>query len=128
MKTVDEITVEQWKQWKQRRKGTDWEGAFERLWHDIAPDNMPKRQHRFAPSRKWAFDFCWPERMVAVEIEGCTWQKGRHTSGKGYQADCEKYNAATLLGWRVLRYTGTDLKQRSADMLAEITKLLNAKG
>ena len=29
----------------------------------------------------------------------------RHTTVGGYAKDCEKYNAAALLGWRVLRYT-----------------------
>ncbi len=43
--------------------------------------------------------------MVAVEIEGGIWTGGRHTRGKGYQGDMEKYNAAQLYGWKVLRYT-----------------------
>ena len=43
--------------------------------------------------------------MVAVEVEGGVWTGGRHTRGKGFEADCEKYNAATERGWRVLRVT-----------------------
>lgn len=65
----------------------------------------PTREHRFAAPRRWRFDFAWPERMVAVEVEGGTYVRGRHSRGAGFAADCEKYNTAVLLGWRVLRVT-----------------------
>lgn len=65
----------------------------------------PVREHRFAPPRKWAFDLCWMGPMVAVECEGGTWSKGRHTTGKGFDADCRKYAEASLRGWLVIRCT-----------------------
>ena len=61
------------------------------------------REHRFHPSRRWRFDFAWVEHRVALEVEGSVWARGRHTRGKGYLSDIEKYNEATLLGWKVLR-------------------------
>jgi very-short-patch-repair endonuclease len=70
----------------------------------------PQREYKFAPKRRWRFDFAWPELMLAVEIEGGVWSGGRHTSGVGFTADCEKYNEATILGWRVLRVTGQQVK------------------
>lgn len=71
----------------------------------------PKTEHRFHPTRKWAFDYAWPERLVAVEIEGAIWSHGRHTRGAGFTKDMEKYNAAGLLGWRVFRFSPSDLKK-----------------
>ena len=65
-----------------------------------------EREYRFCPSRRWRFDFAWPDRMIAVELEGGIWTGGRHTRGSGFSRDLEKYNWAALLGWRVLRYTG----------------------
>jgi very-short-patch-repair endonuclease len=65
----------------------------------------PVREHRFHPSRRWRFDFAWPAAMLAVEVEGGSWIHGRHVRGRGFAADCDKYNAAVLLGWRVLRFT-----------------------
>ena len=59
-----------------------------------------------ADLRDWRFDFAWPDRGLAVEVEGGTWSGGRHTRGGGFEGDCEKYNAAALLGWKVLRFTG----------------------
>lgn len=65
----------------------------------------PRTEHRFAPPRRWRFDFAWPDHMVAVEVEGGSWVSGRHTTGKGFEADCEKYAEAAILGWRVIRVT-----------------------
>ena len=50
------------------------------------------------------FDFAWPQHMIAVEIEGGTWNQGRHVTGAGFAKDCEKYNLAALDGWSVYRF------------------------
>ncbi len=72
--------------------------VYEYLFHK--PEEGKKR-------RLWRFDFAWPELMIAVEIEGGTYsvKKSRHTTGKGFDADCIKYNCATEQGWRVFRYS-----------------------
>ena len=67
--------------------------------------DKPEREFKFCSCRRWRFDFAWPCSKLAVEIEGGTWSGGRHTTGAGYAKDLEKYNCATLLGWRVLRFT-----------------------
>lgn len=66
----------------------------------------PIRNYRFAPPRFWRFDFAWPERgLIAVEIEGGVFIHGGHSRGVDFTDDCEKYNIAALLGWRVYRFT-----------------------
>ena len=67
---------------------------------------LPEREYRFAPPRRYRFDFAWPDFMVAAEIEGGTWSGGRHTRPVGFENDCVKYNLATFAGWRVYRFTG----------------------
>ncbi len=74
----------------------------------------PIREHRFAPPRRWRFDLAWPSLRLALEIEGGTWTGGRHVRGKGYERDCEKYNAAGLAGWTVLRATTAMLRDGRA--------------
>ena len=72
----------------------------------------PIREFRFCEGRRWRCDFVWifpPERFplkgVILEIEGGIFSKSRHTSGKGFTADAEKYNEAALMGFIVLRVT-----------------------
>ena len=38
-------------------------------------------------------------------MEGGTFSGGRHSRGRGFEADAEKYAEAAILGWRVLRVT-----------------------
>ncbi len=68
------------------------------------------REFRFHPVRKWRFDFI-VGKDIAIEVEGGTWNGGRHTRGKAFEGDCTKYNTATLFGWRVFRFT-TDMVKR----------------
>lgn len=66
----------------------------------------PARQHRFmAPEREFRFDFSWPERMLAVEVDGGTHVNGAHNRGHHYESDCVKFAEAAWRGWRVLRVT-----------------------
>jgi len=75
---------------------------------------IPVREHRFAPPRRWLFDWAFPLQKLAIEQEGGAWTGGRHTRGKGYVADMAKYNAATIAGWRVLRFTPQQIADGSA--------------
>jgi len=72
-----------------------------------------EHEYRFHPTRKWRFDYANFDLKVAIEIEGGVWSNGRHTRGKGYIGDMEKYNNAQLLGWVVLRYTHEQLQQQA---------------
>lgn len=86
----------------------------------------PVEEYRFAPPRRWRFDFAWPALLLAVEIEGGVWRGGRHTRGAGYyQADAEKYNAAAVAGWTVLRYTSVDVSRWTA--AAEVLRVLQSR-
>ena len=84
----------------------------------------PDREYRFAPPRRWRFDFAFIELSLAVEVEGGTWIPGggRHQRGTGFEDDCRKYNQAALLGWMVLRFTGKMVK--SGEALETIEKAL----
>ncbi|BBM66335.1 hypothetical protein VA249_29810 [Vibrio alfacsensis] len=81
--------------------------------------DMPESEYRFHETRKWRFDFAYPQQQLAIEVEGGTWSNGRHTRGKGYEADCEKYNTAGLRGWTVLRFTGDMIKKGMAVKMIE---------
>jgi len=61
-------------------------------------------EYRFC-KRRWRFDYAIPDKKIAIEIEGGVWISGRHNRASGFLKDMEKYNTATILGWRVLRFT-----------------------
>ncbi|MBU3681616.1 MAG: hypothetical protein FGM16_06730 [Flavobacterium sp.] len=75
--------------------------------------NCPESEWKFHDKRKWKFDFAFVQHKVAIEIEGGVWSNGRHTRGSGFVKDMEKYNAAAELGWRLLRFTPSDLGKNS---------------
>lgn len=73
-----------------------------------------EREFRFHPLRRWRFDYAWPASLVALEIEGGQFVKGRHQRPTGFEKDCEKYNAASILGWTVIRATTTMVRDGRA--------------
>ena len=77
------------------------------VWLMQNPDIPPcERDYRFAPPSKWRFDICWPAHKVAMEIEGALSAGRRPQKISGFIKDCEKYEAAMVLGWRVYRVPG----------------------
>src|SRR3990167_2646458 len=77
----------------------------------------PTAEYRFAPPRRWRFDYAWPLHKIALEGEGGAWTRGRHTRGSGFIRDMAKYNQAALLGWRVFRVTPDQLLAKGPDLL-----------
>jgi len=93
------------------KKISEGEALFNFYWRTLAqPLPAPVNGHRFHDTRNWQLDCAWPDRKLAVEIDGGEFVRGRHTRGLGFQNDCEKINAAIDAGWRVYRYTLTMLR------------------
>lgn len=85
---------------------------------------FPVPEHKFHSSRKWRFDFAFLESKVALEVDGGTWIQGRHSRGSGIAGDMAKFNAAALLGWRILRVTPQELcMQETVNMVKEAINL-----
>jgi very-short-patch-repair endonuclease len=102
---------------------------FARVWQNTFPHlPRPVLEHRFHPVRRWRFDLAWPELQIAVEIDGGQFVKGRHLQPRGFQADCEKLNAAALHGWSVLRYTTRDVQTRTVQIVEETAILVRRGG
>lgn len=90
----------------------------------IYPDTVA--EYKFCETRKFRFDFYIPSLNCAIEYEGILSAKARHTSITGFSKDCEKYNLACVLGFKVLRYTALNLNNVLND-LTELKKLLTTK-
>jgi very-short-patch-repair endonuclease len=91
---------------------------------------VPVRELKFCDDRRWRFDFAYPDRKLAVEIEGGTGRvRGRHVRPAGFRSDCEKYNAAAMLGWRVLRFPGAAvISGEAVDKLKRVLDEMNTTG
>jgi hypothetical protein len=96
----------------------------------------PVRQLKFALDvrRKWAWDFAWPQFMVAVELQGLVveaignrrYVRGGHGTVPGMINDMEKLNAGVLLGWSPLWFAQNHV--RSNDAIAVTQRVLVVKG
>lgn len=67
-------------------------------------------EFRFAKPRLFRADIHLIGKNILIEYEGLMAEKSRHTSLKGYTVDCEKYNLAVYLGFKVFRYTVLNYK------------------
>jgi len=71
----------------------------------------PTRELQIIAQRRFRWGFAWPERRLAVEVQGDIWRRtnaGRsagHANPSRIAKDYEKHNLVTLLGWRVLYFT-----------------------
>lgn len=110
------------------------EKKFTWLWvHVVKGPTDVVLQHKFCSTRRWQFDFAHVPTRVAIEIEGGTGFvksktgksiRGHHVNQDGYANDCEKYNSAALLGWRVFRLTS---KMVTADQLEIIARFIRVQ-
>lgn len=96
------------------------------------------KELEFCPGRKWRFDYALPEVKIAVEVEGGTYKTrtyrnkdgvlitttgGRHNSATGFLGDMEKYNSATVLGWRLIRVVPAELlTNKTIDLIRQTIK------
>jgi very-short-patch-repair endonuclease len=97
---------------------SDLETLLEKQLLDIGVEDFV-REHRFHPVRRWRFDFAWPDRLFAVEVDGGTMNFGRHNRPGGFAKDAEKMNTATLMGWRILRFDAAMVKDETAITVIE---------
>lgn len=75
--------------------------------------------HPFGP---WRVDLAFPERKVAVEVDGWAW----HVDPERFRTDRRKQNALVREGWNPLRFTWHDLVGQPARVVAEIAGTLAA--
>lgn len=69
----------------------------------------PQREFKFHEERGWRFDYAWPDRKLAVEVQGMP-----HRIRERFLADVEKLAMAQIYGWRVLLVAGQDVRSGRA--------------
>jgi len=70
----------------------------------------------FTTERKWRADIIARkqdvDRIAVIEIQGGSWNSGRHTRGKGYADDLRKSNCVNFEGQTFLAFTYEMLEDR----------------
>jgi very-short-patch-repair endonuclease len=92
-------------------------GALEtQMARDIQWVGLPKpeTQYMWHPTRKFRADFAYPAIKLLIEVDGGTWANMGHSRGSGIEKDRIKDVEALILGFKVLRVTGTMVKDGSA--------------
>lgn len=74
------------------------------------------KEYKGIPNRKFRFDYFLPDFNIAIEYEGIYGGKSRHTNVTGYTNDTRKYNLAVINGYRVLRYTASNVGELYNDL------------
>jgi hypothetical protein len=79
-----------------------------------------KKEFKFSGKRKFRFDFAIMDSVLisrtGIEYDGLNSEKSRHTTLKGFTRDTEKFNLASLEGWKILRYTSLNYKNVIKDL------------
>lgn len=65
-------------------------------------------------------DFAYPDARLAIEADGYRWHSGRIR----WDHDRARRNRLTLLGWRIIHITWTDLTRRPATMIDAVARAL----
>ena len=81
----------------------------------------PEPEHEVLDGR-YRVDFAWPERRVAVEVDGYE----HHSSWDDFRHDRQRQNDLVLGGWVVLRFTWDDVCRRPGGVAAGVSRALAA--
>ncbi len=86
----------------------------------LAPDlAQPIRDY---PFDRFRIDLAWPSALLAVEVDGGQWKAG---GGKhGGKRDYQKTRRITQAGWRLLRFTASEVSDNPIGVIEEIRAAL----
>jgi len=65
-------------------------------------------EYRFYADRNWRADIAILDSRILIECDGGMWTGG-HKRGKALEDDYDKQNVAQMLGWRILRFSNSEV-------------------
>jgi len=94
----------------------------EKIFEKLLNDNDITGYHYNYPFMRYRFDFCFPDLLIDIEIDGST-----HNLEKVKQIDQERDLIATKYGWKILRIDASLLyhKENHQIIINEVKKILN---
>lgn len=98
------------------------EKDFENLWTELYPEIILEAEVKIIPARKFRFDYVQKDTKVAIEINGGTWGKGGHSSGKGLERDYTKLNLAQEIGYTVFQLSTNMITKEWLSVISGLIK------
>ena len=90
------------------------------FWH-VASVQLPGLVRQFhVQGTRYHLDFALPADMIGIEIDGHQW----HSSRQQRQHDSQRDRILTGFGWRVLRFTASEILRNADGCAAEVAALL----
>ena len=86
------------------------------------PDRV-RAEYRPLAQRRFRIDMAFPEERVGIEFDGYRYHG---FSRSGFRLGLERQNLLVRHGWRILRYTLTDVRDRLDTVISEIEETLEA--
>jgi hypothetical protein len=104
------------------------EQQFKSLWECQHHQVKLTPQYRFAPPRRYTWDFADADRRIGIDVQGGIWKrKSAHAGGTAIANDCAKLCLATILGWKVFHLIDKTINDANlaaiADTIAHSPKL-----
>jgi very-short-patch-repair endonuclease len=87
---------------------------------DAMPDDLRRQVAVQYPVGFYRVDFAFPYSKVAVECDGHRW----HSTTKAQASDAKRDRDLSGMGWRVIRFAGTEIYNNSTSVIAEIRACL----
>lgn len=97
---------------------------------DKTDQTPPKTSQRPRPGHvyRWAFDFCFPEYKLIVEIDGGIWSRGAHGHPIDLVRNMHKRNDAAHAGFHVIAFSPDEVKKAKRLALEYTMRVLHARG
>lgn len=89
------------------------------LWAAVAQHYASARREYpdAVPNRRFRLDIAITAQRIAIEVDGWEWH-GKHKND--FKRDRERQNLLVLNGWRVLRFTASDIRRDMAAVMETI--------
>lgn len=98
------------------------EMEFDLLWEELFPDIDLDAEQKIIPHRKFRFDYVHTGAKVAIEVNGGTYQRMGHSTGKGIERDYIKLNLAQAEGWLCFQLSSEMLNKEWLTLIADCIK------
>ena len=95
---------------------------FEDLWLELYPDIDLVSEFKPIPKRRFRADYAHINSKVLIEINGGTWVKNGHSSGKGIERDYTKNNLCLYYGYVIFQLSSQMITKEWLDIIVKTIK------